>query len=143
MNASHDQLLLTRLLAVFLASGVGACGPASPPPGPPETTSTAAPAPPAERDSKLVVREGDPDGISSQERVCVDDADCVLSRFNGCCSCPRPEPYAIHREALTVNEAHCASVDCDGLEACSSGAVDVTAWEASCRADRCVAHPRD
>ena len=72
---------------------------------------------------------------------CRADADCRLSTFDGCCGscCPR-EPHAV---PVNSDEGRiCAAVDCampDCARIRCAGARPVEAFEAVCRANRCVA----
>ncbi|MCA2976834.1 MAG: hypothetical protein INH41_25600 [Myxococcaceae bacterium] len=87
----------------------------------------------------------------SLERGCRQDADCVLSNFQGCCDsacCPSP-PRAWHRGALRVAQAACRAPSCGAPPVCEERSCppqDARPLEAACEGGRCVARvagPRD
>jgi hypothetical protein len=89
-----------------------------------------------------VVVGPEPKAVPRPPSVCSQDADCVLSTFEGCCGscCPSP-PHAAPRgtnEAARCAVIDCARPRCDAVR-CARAPEAVDAYLAICRVGQCVA----
>jgi hypothetical protein len=78
-------------------------------------------------------------------KTCQKDADCVLTRFAGCCDCCgcTQKAYAIHSAELAEKQEICSRVRCNMSKCaavlCAPCPEDPPTGKAACEANRCVA----
>jgi hypothetical protein len=152
---------------VALALALACSKPASPPEGAPAPEPSTEPDPVAEPEPSA---DPEPDPVPGAEpdpepgaeptpepgadpdpsdqvatKTCQKDADCVLTRFAGCCDCCgcTQDAYAIHRTELAEKEKICSRVRCNMSKCaavlCAPCPEDPPTGKAVCQANRCVA----